>query len=247
MTAIAIDARDPAVRDRSRPRGPPVHASARRSTLRIGRCSRRTASTASGASTWARSAASKSSCWRRASSPCSRAGPGASTIRWPSCWRRSPGGPIEAALVRAIRRQPALVTTLGTALIILDRFGWTSEEEHQRARIGARQPIRRVLRANALPTARSCLGHAASPVGPPARSTAPTALTTAARRTHPIYLAREDVYAITHTSCMRPTSGPGDRRRSSGRRGCGSRSTRASPGAWQRATSTSSRSCCSRS
>jgi Domain of unknown function (DUF6895) len=103
-----------------------------------------------------------------------------------------------AALVRAIRRQPALVTTLGTALIILDRFGSTSEEEHRALESALDSPYVECFERTPFRLLdRAWVMHIAGRTT--ARSTAPTALTTAARRTHPIYLAREDVYAITHT------------------------------------------------
>jgi hypothetical protein len=103
-----------------------------------------------------------------------------------------------AALVRAIRRQPALVTTLGTTLIILDRFGRTTDEEHQALESALDSPYVECFERTPFRLLdRGWVMQIAGRTAP--RATTATALTTAARRTHPIYLAREDVYAITHT------------------------------------------------
>lgn len=100
-------------------------------------------------------------------------------------------------VLTALRRQPVLVTTLGMVLIVLDQFGLTTEEEraslgialsHPYAESSERVPFRLLDRRWALHLAgrASLLDRHA------------LAASAACRAMHPIYMSREDAYAITH-------------------------------------------------
>lgn len=101
-------------------------------------------------------------------------------------------------LAEILRRQPVQLTTLGTILIVLDCFGLTDEAERAALDValtspfleaGERVPFRLLDRRWVLHQA----GHGAV-------VDRPALLTSAACRVmHPIYMSREDAYAITHS------------------------------------------------
>ena len=101
------------------------------------------------------------------------------------------------ALVTTLRRHPELVTTLGITLLILERFGRLTDEESRVLRDALDSPyVESVERTPFRLLDRVwVLGLAGR--GSPDASIA-LRLSTASRRTHPLYMEREDVYAITH-------------------------------------------------
>ena len=103
-----------------------------------------------------------------------------------------------ADALAAIMREPGLVSTLGTALIVLDQFGLTSRREQTVLAAALASPyLDTTERVPFRLLDRSWVLHL---TGLPRRHDAEALrLSAANRRTHPIYMTRDDAYGITHS------------------------------------------------
>lgn len=103
-----------------------------------------------------------------------------------------------SSAVSCILRHPRLGASLGTLLLVLERFGLATQQERAAVHCALQSPYLECSEhvPFRLLDRRWVRGFADNAVGPLAEA---LHLSTACRKTHPVYMSRDDGYAITHS------------------------------------------------